>query len=282
MEPTEEWLNTINEEFRKADIHPRQRPFRAIEAFSRKFNCSVFIPSNTADKIFEWFKKNTPEGSQVIGALFRGVYYFDSVFWPVYIPIVYGQVQINVFSSLETMPEHFKRQIEADKMELWNYVLLWVDCLDYAYGYGKLIHDSRFIGHAGNFIRSGNKELTAAVAMLLQNRPETKAIESCRMAVEMFLKSIIIAKSGWSEEQIKRRISHDLNKAAREVITVTNNDEFKKLGPEYSFFPEIDERYSGRDWKPIDLWRGYCLAQTTATIFTRLYSDRDTRNQFVK
>lgn len=282
MEPTEEWLKTINEEFRKADIHPRQRPFRAIEAFSRQFNCSVYIPSNTADMIFEWFKKNTPEGSQVIGALFRGVYYFDSVFWPVYIPIAYGQVQINAFSSLETMSEVFKKQIEADKMELWNYVLLWVDCLDYAYGYDDLLHDSRFIGLAGNFMRSGNKELTAAVAMLLQHRPEAKAMESCRMGVEMFLKSIIVANLGWSEEQVKRKISHDLNIAVREVTTATNNDEIKKLGPEYAFFPEIDERYSGRDWKPIDLWRGYCLVQATATIFTRMYSDRDTRSQIVK
>lgn len=282
MEPKEEWLKLINEEFRKADIHPRQRPFRAIEAFSREFNCSVYIPSNTADVIFEWFKKNTPEGSQIIGALFRGVYYFDSVFWPVYIPIAYGQVQINAFSSLETMSEDSKKQIEADKMELGNYVLLWVDCLDYAYGYDDLLHDSRFTGLAGNFMRSGNKELTAAVAMLLQHRPQAKAIESCRMGVEMFLKSVIVANLRWSEEQVKRRISHNLNKAASEVASVTNNDEIKKLGPEYSFFPDIDERYSGRDWKPIDLWKGYCLVQATAAIFTRMYSDRDTHSQIIK
>jgi len=281
MKPTEEWLNAKNNEFRKADVHPRQRPFRAIEAFSKESDCPVYVPSPVADLIFDWFKQNTPEGSQIIGPLFRGAYYFDSVFWPVYIPLGYGQFQIDALSSLETMPETFKKQIQTDKMELWNYVLLWVDCLDYAYGYDDLRHDSRFKGLAGNFMKSGNKELVAAVALLLQHRPEAKAIESCRMTVEMFLKSVITANAGWSEEQVRKKISHDLNKAAREVISLIDNNELKKLESEYSFFPEIHERYSGKDWKPVDLWRGYCLAQSTATICTRIYSNRDTRNQIM-
>lgn len=279
MKPIEDWLTAINEQFRKEDIHPRHRPYRAMEAFSKQFNCSVDMSSLTANFIINWFKENTPDGSQIIGALFRGVYYFDSVFWPVYIPIAYGRVQINALSSLETMQDIFKKQIEADRMELWNYVLHWVDCLDYAYGYDDLLHDSRFSGLSGNFMRSGNKELTAGVAMLLQHHPEYKAIESCRMAVEIFLKSIITVQKGWSEREVKKKIGHDLNKAASEVTILTNSDEFKKLALEYSFFPEINERYSGKNWKPADLWKGYCLAQATATIFTRIYSKRDTRSQ---
>lgn len=271
----------MNQQFRKANIHPRQRPFRAVEEFSKQFKCSVAIPSQTANVIFDWFKKNTLEGSQIIGALFRGTYYFDSVFWPVYIPIGYGQFLLNAFSSLETMPDNFKKQIEADRMELWNYVLLWVDCLDYAYGYDDLIKDSLFSNLAGNFMKSGNNELTAAVCMLLQQNPESKAIGSCRMVVEMFLKSIIINRASWSEKQVRNRTGHDLIKAAVEVINITGNTELEKLKVEYSFFPEIHDRYSGKVWSPINLWRGYCLAQATATIFTRMYSDRDTRNQIM-
>jgi len=53
MKPTEEWLIAINERFRKEDIHPKGRPFLALEAFSKEFNCSIAIPSETANMIFE-------------------------------------------------------------------------------------------------------------------------------------------------------------------------------------------------------------------------------------
>lgn len=281
MLPTEEWLRTTNQQFRKADIHPRLRPFRAIEEYSKQLRCAVAIPSQTADVIFDWFKKNTPEGSQILGALFRGVYYFDSVFWPVYIPIGYGKFQLNAFSSIETMPDNFRKQIEADRMELWNYVLLWVDCLDYAYGYDDLLKDSRLSNLAGTFMKSGNNELTAAVSMLIQQHPEPKAIESCRMVVEMFLKSIIIKETNWNEKQVKKKIGHDLIKAVNEALILTGNADLEKLKGEYSSFPEIHERYSGKARSPIELWRGYAVAQATATIFTRTYSDRDTRSQIM-
>ena len=260
---------------RKADIHPRQRPFKSLDEFSKEFNCPVLIPSETADIIFNWFNKNTPSGSQAIGPLFRGAYYFDSLFWPVYVPIIYGRVQIDAFSALETMHENFKTQIKADRTELWNYTLLWADCVDYAYGFDDLRHDERFEGLTKNFIQSGNKELSGAIAMLLQNRPESKSIESCRMAIEMFLKAIIIEKAGWNENKLRKNIGHNLNTAAQKVIELTDRKELKKLLPEYDFFPAIHERYSGKDWEPKYLWKAYCLSQATATIFTKMYSDRD-------
>jgi len=279
LKPTENWLQEINKKFRQQDVHPRQRPFRALEEFSKEFNCSVLIPSEIADAIFNWFNKNTTIGSNYIGPLYRGAYYFDSVFWPVYIPIIYGEVELHAFSALETMHENFKAQIKADRMELWNYTSLWVDCLDYAYGFNDLLHDRRFGGLAINFIRSGNKELTGAIAMLLQNRPEVKSVESCRMSIEMFLKAIIIEKVGWNENKLKNKIGHNLKKAGQKVVELTDKKELRKILPEYDFLPDIHERYSGKDWEPKYLWKAYCLAQATATSFTRMYSDRDTRPQ---
>ncbi len=282
MKPTEEWLIAINEKFRKEDIPPRARPFLAFKAFSEQFNCSVVIPSEIANTIAEWFYKNTQEGSHKIGSLYRGVYYFDSCFWPVYIPIVYGEVPLNVFDSLLTMSDNFKSQIKADKKRLENFLLLWTDCVDYAYGYDDITNNIKFKGLELNFIKSANKELCSTVSLLLQDFPEPKAIESARMSVEMFLKAVVIIANNWSEKEIKRKIGHNLIVAAQEAFNCTQNQEIKAIEKNLLFYPEVDVRYTGKEWKPRELWKGYCIAQVVASIFARLHSGRDIRQQFFK
>ncbi|MDD5281483.1 MAG: hypothetical protein PHC37_02060 [Candidatus Omnitrophica bacterium] len=279
IEPTEEWLIAINEKFRKADIPPKGRPFLALEAFSKEFKCSIIIPSETINTIFEWFYKNTKEGSHSMGPLYRGVYYFDSCFWPVYILDQFGQCKINAFDSLQTMPINFKEQIKADKKQSWDFFLLWVNCLDYAWGYEDIIVKKKFQGLSLNFIKSADKELRAAASLLLQETPEVKAIESARMAVEMFLKAVLIIANNWGEDEIKKKIGHNLVRAAQEAFNSTQSQEIKAIEKYLSIYPEIHERYSGKDWKARDLWKGYCIVQAVAATFTRLYSERDARQQ---
>jgi hypothetical protein len=281
IKPTEGWLIAINEKFRKQDISPKGRPFLALEAFYKEFKCSI-VPSETINLIFEWFYKNTKEGSHSIGPLYRGVYYFDSCFWSVYILQQFGQCKINAFDSLQTMPINFKDQIKADKKQSWDFVLLWVNCLDYAWGYEDIIVRKKFQGLALNFIKSADKELRATTSLLLQETPEVKAIESARMAVEMFLKAILIITNNWSEDQVRKKIGHNLAIAAQEAINSTQSQEIKAIEKYLSFYPEIHERYAGNDWKARELWKGYCIAQAVAAAFTRLHSDRDTKQQILK
>lgn len=279
MKPTEEWLVAINKKFRKENIPPIARPFCALEAFSKEFKCIVAIPSEAFNTISEWFYKNTKEGSHNIGPAYRGVYYFDACFWPVDIPIIYGKPLVKPFSSLQSMSEPLKNQIKADKKQLFSFLSLWTDCLDYAYGYEDIIKDSKFKDLALNFIKSADKELRSTASLLLQDYPEMKAIEGARMSVEMFLKAIVIIANDWDEDAIKKKIGHNLTKAAQEAFNCTHNEEIKEIEKRFRIFPDIHERYAGKDWKPPELWKGYCIAQVVATIFTRLHSERDTRQQ---
>lgn len=281
MKSVEEWLIAINERFRLEDIPPKARPFLALEAYSKEFNCSIAIPSELANNIIEWFYKNTKEGAHNIGPLYRGVYYFDSCFWPVYILNQYGKSKINAFDSLKTMPLKFKEQIEANRKQAWDFVILWANCMDYAWGYEDIINGSKFQGLALNFIKSADKELRATTALLLQDMPETKAIESSMMAVEMFLKAIIIITNNWNEQEVKKRIGHDLIKAAQEAFECTQNREIKAIEKNLLFYPGVEVRYNGKSWKSRELWYGYCIAQAVAAIFTRLHSNRDMRKQIL-
>lgn len=280
--PSEEWLKAINERFQKEDLDPRQRPFRVLDAFLKEFKLKgVVFPSETADYIFNWYYAIYGKKRYETGPLFRGVYYLNSVFWPIYIPIGYGKFRINAVDCLESMPETFKKRIQVEKEEAWKYMFVWMDCLDFGYGYDDIERGSGYKGLALNLIQSGNKELQAAISLLLEDRPHPKAIEHCRTTVEIFLKAILVIKAGWDENKLKRKIGHNLANAAQEVILATNRIEIQDLKDEYSFLPDISERYQGRDWKNIDLFRGYCLAQATATAFTRMFSDRDVRPQII-
>jgi hypothetical protein len=173
----------------------------------------------------------------------------DSIFWPIYIPIGFGKFKINALECLESMPAEFRKRIETENEERWKYMLVWADCLDYAYGYDDIDRVSKYQGLALEFIQAGNKELQAAIDLLLERRPNSKCI------------------------------GHDLQKAADEVLTITNRPEIQELKDGYAFFPEIDARYQGKEWNNVDLWRGYLLAQSSATTFTRMFSKRDIRPQ---
>jgi len=135
---SDDWLRAINRDFREQDIEPRRRPWLAIQRYSQEFGVSVDFSSPFANRIFEWFQSHTQPGTHIIGPLFTGVFYFDACFWPVSIPHAYGTVSINALDSLESMPDTLKQEIMATPRDAWNYVLLWVDCLDYAYGFDDM------------------------------------------------------------------------------------------------------------------------------------------------
>lgn len=281
MIPSEDWLKKINEKLRQQDVHPKARTFLAIKEFSKEFNYPFLdFTSDEARTIFNWFYENTKPGSHAIGSMYKGAYYFDSCFWSVNIPLGYGkQFCVNALDSLQ-MPDNLKQQLESDSRESGSFMFIWVDCFDYAYGYDDIFKLKSFNELATNYIRSAHKELQATVSLLLEDNPQPKAIETARMAVEMFLKAILVINdNSWDEKKLKNKISHDLIKAIDGCINVTGSQELKNLKSLLSFFPDIQERYQGKTRKNADLWQAYALAQGVGAIFTRMFSDRDTRPQ---
>jgi hypothetical protein len=275
MIPSEEWLKKINEKLRREDVHPKARPFLAIKDFSKEFNYPFLdFTSDEARTIFNWFSENTKPGSHAIGSMYKGVYYFDSCFWSVNIPLGYGkQFCVNALDSLQ-MPDNLKQQLESSSRECWKFMSLWVDCCDYAYGFDDILKLKSFNELASNFIRSADKELQATVSLLLEETPQPKAIETARMAVEMFLKAILVIKDdSWDEDKLKKKIGHNLSKAIEDCISVTESKELQNLRSRMSFFPPVDDRYKGKARKNADLWQGYALAQVVGAIFTRMFSD---------
>ncbi len=274
----ETWLQAANERYRCAEMPPRQRPFQAMNDYTREFNCSVAFGSPTATIVFDWFYAHTKLGSHAVGALFTGAFYFDACFWPLSIPIGYGTFSLNALESLETMQQPLREQLEESRNDMCRLATYWADCCDYAYGMSDLRQLSTLDQRAMTFLENGDKELVGAIAQLVSQRPNDKAILALRMTTEIFLKALLIQENGLTDNQLKK-LSHRLEDVAKQCFLATKLSEFQAVAKASKVFPEVSDRYTGTDTKLSDVWLALCVAQTAATTVTRRYTERDMRPQ---
>ena len=122
---SESELEKLNEELRKEDIEPRARPWEAIKRISARNNRPIIFPSAETGFIFKWFEANTKPGSHTVGLLHQGAYYYDSAFWSVSIPIIYGSVQLNALDALHEMPQKIKSSLFENRKAIWEYVIFF-------------------------------------------------------------------------------------------------------------------------------------------------------------
>jgi hypothetical protein len=274
---TEDWLAKLNGKFSENDIPHEQRPWLAWMEWSRSTGLSVSRDDRNVEKIFDWFEVNTRAGSQYFGPMFVGSFYFDSCFWPIFIPVVFGRVQVNAFNSLRTVPYQTKKRLTSNKDAILHYIALWADCLDYAYSIDELSNSQRLSAYCRELLRSGDNELNATITLLHAERPNAKSIESARMSVEMFLKAFLAAKIGLTDAQARKEFRHDLHKTMDKCVEVLDHPELKLIRDDLAIFPPIEDRYKGVKRTPIDLWAGYSIAQYTGATVGRLLSGRDVR-----
>ena len=275
---SEEWLKALNTEFRKNDIEPRKRPWEAIRRYSTDFGVSVAFSSKVANQIFEWFVAHSKSDAHQIGSLFESVYFFDTQFWLVSVPIIYGSIELIPFDGLEQMPENIKNELMSDEEQANEFVTFWGDCIDYGFGFDDLNNSSGLDEYGMQFFEAGNQELRVASAILNQPRPDCRAILACRLAVEMFFKSFIALKNGLTKEEAIS-IGHNLKKGLNKFIEISGYGHWEKLREEIGIFPEIHERYKPQDIPLRQLWNGFVIAQSLGAVIVREYTDRDILGQ---
>ncbi|MBM4066765.1 MAG: hypothetical protein FJ266_14190 [Planctomycetes bacterium] len=276
-ELTDEWLKKTNEGFSKNDIPHQQRPWLAWGEWAKLTGRPIAMNDEDTKRIFYWFEKNTKAGSQQIGPMYTGAYYYDSCFWPIVVPVIYGIVTVNARDSLKTMPSNIANQLWTNRDKLIEYVSVWADCFDYAYGFDDLQKISTYGKFAQELLNSGNQQLNATVALLLERSPNSKSTESARMSTEIFLKAFLASKVELSEKDAKNKIRHDLERVLNRCLAVDANSELKAVIPNLKLFPGIEDRYKGTDKIPKKLWCAYAIAQFVGATVVRSLSGRDVR-----
>jgi hypothetical protein len=273
----EEWLQTLNEGFSKNDIPHKQRPWLACGEWSKYTGIPISMSDEIVKRIFSWFDKNTKAGSQLIGPMYTGAFYYDSCLWPVFVPIIYGTVRVNARDSLKTMPESILARLWIDRKKLPEYIAVWSDCFDYALGLDDILKSSALVEFAQDLFNSGDQQLNATISLLLEQTPNPKAAETARMSTEMFLKAFLATKVGLTEEDAKKKFGHNLERTLKACLTVDPKSELCTIGSNLQAFPDIGDRYKGADKSPKELWITYAIAQSVGTTVVRSLSGRDVR-----
>lgn len=270
------WLSAANQRYGAEGIPHKGRPFQAMSDFTRERSCTLAMDDPLTKRIFDWFYEHSPPGAHQVGSVYTGVHFYDTAFWPVHVPLIFGQVSVNALDCLETMPVLIKKVLEAHHRDIWTYVVHWVNCMDYGYGQMDLGRTSRLQPRASKFLGAAHSELVGANAQLLEPRPNVKAILGMRMATEIFLKAVLVQERNLTDNQLMK-ISHKLEDAANACAEATTEKVFEEIGKRASLYPPVSARYDDTEWSSINVWQAATLTQLTGATVTRLYTDRNMR-----
>jgi hypothetical protein len=280
MHPSDDWLTEVNRRFRTEEIPPRQRPWLAWKLWALETGVSLALGSPPVDHIFEWFKRNTESGSQLVGPAYVGAFYYDAGFWPLVIPVVYGTVALDPVESLKATPVPVIAELQKSPRDTANFVSTFLDCADYGL-HGPDVTGAKLFAPPGQeLFRAADKALTSCAELLVPGRPNQKALELARDAVEIHLKSYLAGFHGFTIKDI-RNLGHDLAACLRECEVADPTSEFTRIRPHLSDFPDIQERYSAPGWSLNRLWSGYRMAQFVGATLVRIVTGTDCRKNIV-
>jgi hypothetical protein len=271
-----DWLSTANRRYAAEAMPHKGRPFRAMSDFAREHNCSIAMDDPLAKRMFDWFYEHSPPGAHQVGSVYTGIYLYDAAFWPVHVPLIFGEVSVNALDCLETMPQQVKRGLETEHHDIWAYVVHWTNCMDYGYGQMDLEGGSRLSPRALKFLGAGHSEVVGAHSQLLEPRPNVKAILGLRMATEIFLKAVLVQELDLTDSELMK-LSHKLEDSSNACADATKERVFAEIAKRVSLYPPVSARYDDTEWSVFAVWQAAALTQLVAATVTRLYTDRDMR-----
>lgn len=276
QEVTSEWLEQQNAEFNKEELPHGRRANEAIRRWSILNALPVSMSSLRAKQVYEWFRSNIKPGSDWIGPLADAAFYQGGAFWEVTVPLCFGRPRLDPLEMLR-MPASVKASFCRTRNDVFVFLKLFADLYDYYY----TVEDVResFQGNPllEGFIAAGRKHLTSASTFLLETRPNPKAAEEARTALEVFLKIFLLHRANVTEREL-RNLGHDLRKLLARCLEIDPASELKQLAPKIDLYPDISARYRADDVPPRDLWTMYSTALVAGAIAMRPMSDRDTAN----
>lgn len=232
---------------------------------------------NSVEKIMGEIPHEVLQQGGFVGPRFHGVFFFQNVYWRVVIPLIFGTCRVDAFNALSTMPEQTKRHLRSNPDKCSEYVLLWVDCLDYDLGFQRATSNPSKNLFLNEMIRSVDRELNSAISELCQKSPNPNAMYSARNCLEKALKGFLAFKVDLSAEKAKSQFGHDLNKLTSALGEIQPVPQLASIRDQIGIFPLHLNHYTGQTFSPVDLWRAYRLAQFAAAELTRSVTGQNQR-----
>jgi hypothetical protein len=144
--------------------------------WSSRNKTSLSLDSWRAEAISVWFRAHIKPGSDHMGLMAKAAYFYDAAFWPLEIPIIFGEPEGDPSEWL-SMPASIRIRFATDHNELYSYLKFWADCVDYYYGISD-IRDPSTLNNPflHGLVLASREQLTTASLLLLEPRPNPKGI----------------------------------------------------------------------------------------------------------
>lgn len=255
------WIESKNEELRKLDVPVERRPYIILRNWSAETGM-LFMgrDSKMAEDVFTWYEEKYTDVKSISGE-FKSVFYIDSEFWQLSIPIIYGTVKVDPFACLVNMPNSLKDELFANADCAQDYISFWVDCMDYAYGFQHILSSDKINPDGLPFFKAADQNLKLATTHFYNRVNNSVVVWNCRDALERYMKALIGFEIGLSEKEA-RNIGHDLDEAFKRLLEIPGNEQLEALADELNVYPEYKKNtYDRVELDRLTEWRCFRFSQ---------------------
>lgn len=238
---SEEWLHQFNPKMIAEDVLPEKRQYQAFKDWCFESGQSMSFGGEISQFISHWFATNTLSASAIGRSPSKTIFYHDMCFIELTIPLVFGDLEFAPVDMIRHVPDAVIKQIvenEAVQHDLFVHYEKAYNCFLACASTGKVTP-----GVEWTLALSAYKHLNAATAQLLESPPNPKAIQDCRFATEIALKTVLINQLGTPEKTLKFELGHHFNKIL--AYAAQNQIELPVTLDDLAIYPDVyKERFT--------------------------------------
>jgi len=289
---TPEWLAETNAELAKQGIPPHTRHRKAHTLWWRDLQPDVLACGDSEaeyhhlqieqqrsfahiDSFFLTQRMKRRNLGIIGGPIYRGAFYYLGEFWPFFVPLILGGPRKIQFLEHVQIPPDVLELLRHDAVSLDEFTLFCEDCIDYGYAIDEVLSLS-VPDVTLRFMLSADAHLTATSQMLFMDPKDSKPLLDATMSIEIFCKAFVAAKLNRTENQLRKKYSHNVNALLQECIGLGLSD-LKKVVALAETLPNVDERYKTTECVLGELWQAYRASLLVGVTILRSLTSRDCR-----
>jgi hypothetical protein len=274
----------VDSELIQKQVEPFKRPHHAYLIIAEQLN-----PGSSSilehDPLFSAV-------NQIYGELYRpsdlwmppmhvGAFMFRDVFFPLRIPIIYGQPMINPADFLVDVPDTQKRWLFDDQQISLTYFDQVIDLLDFVYGLDDLRKRRTLPAKTVEWWYLAKQQIEAAAATALGSFSKYAIVQNCCIATELLLKGALMAK-GVDENTLKKKeYGHNLENLANKIADqVPGLDRATMILVVQKLPNYVKSRYEAENFSRLDLGNFLMNTQFISGEVLRQFSKRNFRADF--
>jgi hypothetical protein len=270
----------IDDELIKKGVEPYQRPHKACSLVAKKLGVAIVFGQGE-DKlvrdIHDIYSKLYRSVDLVQPPLHIGVFMFKDIFFPIKIPLLYGQVKIDLSCFLKEIPENIRRWVFSDKYSGLSYFDQLIDIFDFTYSLDDIEKDEKISPEAFEYWILAKNQMEAAAATVVGSFNKYVAVQNSQLAVELVLKGVLITKE--YKNKTLKKYGHNTNKILEETLKHLTAVDTVRLERVIKNFPKFSQsRYEINSLTRIEVGRMIMGAQFIAGEILRQYSNRNLRS----